>query len=59
MLYGVPSSFNFQICLLSSVWLLLSLLLKLALCAEYLVLNDVAVNPIYLLSSFGVVTFAS
>ena len=29
MLYGVPSSFNFQICLLSSVWLLLSLLLKL------------------------------
>ena len=43
--YGVPSSFNLQMYLLSSVWLLLALWLKLALCEVYLVLKEVAVSP--------------
>lgn len=45
-------------CLLSSVVFRFLLSVKLALCAEYLVLNDVAVSPMYCLDSWGVDTMA-
>ena len=41
-------------CLLNSVVLLLLLSLKIVLCAAYLILNDVAVSPIYCFESWGV-----
>ena len=45
--HGPPSSFSFQMCLLSSVCLLFTLWLKLALCVTYVALKDVAVSPIF------------
>ena len=45
-------------CLLSSVLFFFLLSLKLFLCAVNLVLNDVAVSPMYCLESWGVVTMA-
>ena len=45
--------------LLSSVWCLLSACVKLALCEVYLVLNVLAVSPMYVFSVSWVFTFAS
>ena len=45
MVYGVSLSFRVQMCLLSSVLVLFSVLLKLDLWDEYLVLNEFDVRP--------------
>ena len=44
--HGLPSSFSFHMCLVSSVRLHFALLLKLALWFMYLALKDVAVSSI-------------